>query len=500
LERIARIHKEILPEVVAKDVIPPTSRYRSHGELVASKLDVRWTLSSRFKTCSVRTYKRITQPPKPSVAPTSVSPSVSVNSSIENDPCNIVILTTWSPRMCGIATFSEALRNGLLAVCPSSSRVDVIAVKHRDQPSSEYNETEVKHTFREYEVLDYVETAQYINQKDYRTVLVQYEYGMLYGDNLVCLLRELSSPQTVITTLHTVHIHLDENIHAWVQQVAFLSTKIVVMTHSMRHALSVYHAIPTRDIAVIPHGGPDLPYVRYDGRTRARKEDSKDGQMAQKMTGEESREGSGKGSEEEDPSANKETNYQTLFPGKKVILSNGLIHQMKGIEYVIRAMPRVLEEIPNAVYLIHGRPHPSGTGCEEYYQSIQNEAKALAPEAIYFNRSYAYNEDLYLMLQNAAVYVNAYTDEGQSVSGTLAMALGLGTVSISTPYSYALEMLKNNTGKLIPFRNVDALADAIIEVLRDENEDMHEEMSLKAYQAAQGQTWKKVAKGYLQLQ
>jgi hypothetical protein len=192
--------------------------------------------------------------------PSSPSLSSSRGDAHDIDPCNIAIITTWAPRMCGIATFSEALRNGLLSVCPSSStsRVDVIAVRHRDQPPAEYNETEVKYTFREYEVLDYVETAQYINKNNYHTVLIQYEYGMLYGDNLICFLRELSVPN-IITTLHTVHVHLDENIHAWVQQVAFLSTKIVVMTHSMRHSLSVYHAIPTRDIAVIPHGGPDLP-------------------------------------------------------------------------------------------------------------------------------------------------------------------------------------------------------------------------------------------------
>jgi glycosyltransferase involved in cell wall biosynthesis len=78
------------------------------------------------------------------------------------------------------------------------------------------------------------------------------------------------------------------------------------------------------------------------------------------------------------------------------------------------------------------------------------------------------------------------------------MALGLGTVSISTPYSYAVEMLlRNNTGKLIPFRDVEAIANAVIDVLKDD--ELHDEMSRKAYQGAQEQTWNKVAKGYLRL-
>lgn len=313
----------------------------------------------------------------------------------------------------------------------------------------------MKKTFRECEPLDYIETAQFINSQHYHTVLIQYEYGMLYGDNLVCLMRELSVPK-VITTLHTVHVNLEEHIHAWVQQVAFLSTKIVVMTHSMRHVLTVYHAIPTRDIIVIPHGGPDFPYIRYDN-----------------------------------------TPLQTLYPTKKLIVSNGLIHQMKGIEFVIYAMPRIVEAVPDAVYLVHGRPHPSGTGCEEYYKWIQDLANETGTNAIYFNRSYANNEDLYYMLQNARAYVNAYTDEGQSVSGTLAMALSIGTVTISTPYSYAIEMLHTGAGKLVPFRSVEALADAIISVLKDDAK--HDEMSRLAYHNAQLQTWDKVAKGYLNI-
>ncbi|CAE7501376.1 agl5, partial [Symbiodinium microadriaticum] len=341
-------------------------------------------------------------------------------------------------------------------VCPQGSRVDVVVVKHKDHSKLEYNLSEAKFWINEYEPMDYIDAAQFINKEAYRTVLVQYEFGMLAGDNLMCMLRELKV-QNVLTTVHTVHHGLGENMHSWVQQCAFLSQKLVVMTHSMRHSLSVFHAIPTRDVAVIPHGGPDVPYERLDG-----------------------------------------TPLQTLFPGKKVILSNGLLHPMKGIEIMIRAMPKVLAEVPNAVYLVHGRPHPSGTNCEEYYTAIMEEANHTAPASIFFNRSFALTSDLYDMLKNTRVYVNAYTDQGQSVSGTLAMALSTGTVAISTPYSYAIEMLRNNTGRMVPFNDVNALAEAVIDVLKDD--ENHDRMSRSAYEMAQQQTWRKVAQGYLDLQ
>jgi glycosyltransferase involved in cell wall biosynthesis len=63
-------------------------------------------------------------------------------------------------------------------------------------------------------------------------------------------------------------------------------------------------AIPTRDVAVIPHGGPNLPYDRLDG-----------------------------------------TDQQSFFAGKKVILSNGLIHPMKGLELMIWAMKQVSDSL-----------------------------------------------------------------------------------------------------------------------------------------------------------
>jgi len=456
VNRIAKIYSDILPTLENKSatnlneplVVASESRKVSHGDLVSSNLDIQFSQTSRFKTCSVRTYKR-NRPRKYASSNISARP--------ENDEllCDFVIISTWAPRMCGIATFSKALRDSLLAACPPGSRVDVVAVKHKDQSHHEYNHSEVKRAFVESEPMSYVSAAQFINKNQYHTTLVQYEFGMLYGDHLTCFLRELKSPR-VFTTIHTVKINYQDNGHAWVQQADFMSDRLVVMTHSMRHILNSFQAIPTRDVVVIPHGGPNLPFERHEGTER-----------------------------------------QHFFPGKKVIFSNGLIHHMKGLEWMIYAMRQVLEVIPDAVYYIHGTPHPSGVGCKEYYAFIQEEAKKVAPNNIFFNNSFASTEDLHVMLRSASVYVNAYTDREQSVSGTLAMALGLGTVAVSTPYAYAAEVLKNNSGRLVPFQDVDALADAVIDILSDESN--RQIMSRSAFAKAQEQIWDNVAQAYIQL-
>ena len=80
-----------------------------------------------------------------------------------------------------------------------------------------------------------------------------------------------------------------------------------------RYISVAFHSIASHSIEVIPHGVPDLHYIRMDTADK-----------------------------------------NIIFPQKVVMLSNGLMHRYKGIEYVIRAMPEIMKHIPNIVYLIQG--------------------------------------------------------------------------------------------------------------------------------------------------
>jgi len=76
--------------------------------------------------------------------------------------------------------------------------------------------------------------------------------------------------------------------------------------------------------------------------------------------------------------------------GKVVALTFGLLSPNKGIEYVIQALPRVLERFPNVVYVVPGATHPHVRLREgqSYRLSLERLARAcgVASHVLFHNR------------------------------------------------------------------------------------------------------------------
>ena len=92
------------------------------------------------------------------------------------------------------------------------------------------------------------------------------------------------------------------------------------------------------------------------------------------------------------------------------------------------------------------------------------------------------------------IYMTPYLGKDQAVSGTLAYAVGYGRVIVSTPYSYAKDMLSQGRGLLAGFHDSDSLAKQISYVL--ENADAKEEMEKKTLSLGRSMMWENVAKRY----
>jgi len=210
---------------------------------------------------------------------------------------------------------------------------------------------------------------------------------------------------------------------------------------------------------VIPHGIPDVPFV--------------------------------------DPSFYKD---QLGLQGRKVLLTFGLISPGKGIEYVIEALPRIVQKHPDVTYVILGATHPHVYRREgdAYLMALRNLVeKCGVADHVAFHTRYVETDELQSYLGGADIYLTPYPNREQISSGTLAYALGTGKAVISTPYWYAEEMLAEGRGILVPFRDSAAITDSVCSLLDDDV--ARNAMRKRAYMATRQMVWKEVGRQYLQI-
>ena len=147
--------------------------------------------------------------------------------------------------------------------------------------------------------------------------------------------------------------------------------------------------------------------------------------------------------------------YKDVFgvEGKTVLLTFGLLSPNKGIEYVIEALPAILERHPNVVYLVLGATHPHllAHEGEAYRRRLERlaEERGVAKHVIFHNR-FVTLEELKEFIGAADIYITPYLNEAQITSGTLAYTFGAGKAVISTPYWHAQELLADERGVLVP--------------------------------------------------
>ena len=367
----------------------------------------------------------------------------------------IAFVGNYLPRKCGIATFTSDL---LQAVAARHPRSRCFAVPVNDIDGCYRYPDVVRFEIEEQDLESYRRAADFLNSSNVDIVSVQHEFGIFggpAGSHILALLRELKAP--VVTTLHTVLLKPNADQHRVMRKLIAHSTRLVVMTERGRTILQeVYHAPPAK-IDLIPHGIPDVAFVAPDC-------------------------------------------YKEQFgvAGKKVLLTFGLLSPNKGIEHVLHALPDIVAEFPDLVYIVLGATHPHElrTRGEAYrlgLQAIAREHK-LENHVIFHNR-FVELKELTEFIGAADLYITPYLDEGQSTSGTLAYAFGAGKAVISTPYRHAVELLGDQRGVLVPFADPGAIARELSGLLRDETR--RNAMSDNAYKLGRTMVWSNTARFYM---
>jgi glycosyltransferase involved in cell wall biosynthesis len=180
-----------------------------------------------------------------------------------------------------------------------------------------------------------------------------------------------------------------------------------------------------------------------------------------------------------------------------VLTTCGLMNPGKGIQYAIDALPALVAEFPEIVYVVAGETHPGvlATSGEAYRGELeaQVERLGLGHNVRFVNRYLSYRE-LVLHLLATDVYVVPYLDLKQAVSGTMAYALGCGRAIVSTASTYAREVLAEGRGELVEPRDPDSLVQSIGRILRDPA--YKNGLQSRAYALGRRMSWSYVGAAY----
>jgi len=356
-------------------------------------------------------------------------------------------VSTYPPRHCGIAVFTHDLARA------TESRE--VVVLHPPDEASPYA-LEVHHRIRRDELGDYVATARAL-ESCVDVVSIQHEYGIwggVDGSHVLDFVRALRVP--AVTTLHTVLRDPTAGQRAVLTELVSRSNATIVMSRSAANLLASAYGVNASRVEVIPHGVPDLPLV--------------------------------------DPGAVKPG---LGIDGRDVILSFGLLGPGKGYELALDALPAVVAKHPRACYVIVGATHPNllRTEGESYRKRLAAKVLQLGlVDHVRFVDRFVGRVELTRWLEAADVFVTPYPKLDQIVSGTLSYAMGAGRAIISTPYTYATELLADGRGMLVPPGSAPALANALNEVLGDRAR--REALGRRAYEYSRGMVWSAVGAEY----
>jgi glycosyltransferase involved in cell wall biosynthesis len=316
----------------------------------------------------------------------------------------------------------------------------------------------VRFEIEEQDLSSYLRAADFLNISDVDVVCLQHEFGIFggpAGGHILALLRELKMP--VVTTFHTVLREPKADQRRATEELIALSTRLVVMADRGRQMLhDIYHA-PLSKIDLIPHGIADVGFV--------------------------------------DPTYFKD---QFQVEGRTVLLTFGLLSPNKGIEFVLNALPAVLAEFPDVVYIVLGATHPNELRRygDAYRLSLEILAtkNKLEKHVIFYNQ-FVDPENLKEFMGAADLYITPYLNVAQITSGTLSFAFGSGKPVISTPYWHAADLLADDRGVLVPFADSAAMAREILALLRDDTR--RNAMRKNAYKLGREMIWSNVAQLYM---
>jgi len=376
----------------------------------------------------------------------------------------VAYISTCLPRECGIATFNNNLMRAINANFPQRKSLKqggfVVAVNDSESMEEYDYPEEVKYVIRQNHQKDYARAAVFINASDADICILEHEFGIFGGDSgiyVLPLLNRLEKP--LISILHTVLREPSYVQRMIIREIAEQSSKIIVMSRRAVEFLTTIYDVPAAKIQIIEHGVPDV-----------------------------------------EPPENNPVNNLGPFKNRRTLLTFGLLSRNKGLETVIKALPKIVAKHPDVMYVVLGNTHPGviKNSGEEYRDHLKNLAASLnVDKHLNFINKFVSEDELVNYLAAAEIYVTPYLNQAQITSGTLSYAVGAGAAVVSTPYWHAMELLADDRGRLFDFKNADALADIINELL--EKDDVLKQLKANAFEYGLRLRWPVIGAEYIKV-
>jgi len=357
-------------------------------------------------------------------------------------------VSTYPPTQCGLATFTAALRDALVAGAGDEGRVVALV----DGPPIR----------RGPEVVAQVGMADRAGAlaglarlDDCDVVIVQHEYGIYGGrdgEDVLLLLENLRAPSIVV--LHTVLLHPSQHQREILEAVIARAGAVVTMTATARERLATGYDADLRKVHVIAHGAPSAPAAR--------------------------------------PAA------AVFRSGRPTVLTWGLLGPGKGIEWGIDAMAELRDL--DAHYVVAGQTHPKVLlrDGEAYRTALQSRARALGVAAsVTFDGRYREPDALARLVQSADVVLLPYDSVDQVTSGVLIEAVAAGKPVVATRFPHAVELLGNSAGILVAHHDAREIAGALRTLFT--HRDVAVRMARAAAAEAPRLMWPAVAGRYREL-
>ena len=326
---------------------------------------------------------------------------------------SIGFVSTYPPTVCGLATFTAALRGAMADERGSGEGLGVVSLGdsrlERSRP-----EVVFQHVNGDRSSLQ--QAVRILNRHD--IVFLQHEYGIYGGPDgaeIVDLISALEVP--TIVTLHTVLDKPTLRQKRILERIVDLAGQTVVMSETALQRLRHKYDLDSDRVVMIPHGA--MPELALPGAA----------------TG-----------------------------PRPVVLTWGLIGPGKGLETAIDAFAAVKDLQPLPRYVILGKTHPKVQAAQgdSYLDGLKAKAQALGLEdVVEFDSRYLDTDSLAAEIRQADVVLLPYESTEQVTSGVLVEALAAGKPVVATDFPHAVEMLGTGAGALVPHSDPEAMAIAL---------------------------------------